>query len=322
MRMRMMMQDARLCLLNRNVLWALLPVLLLGSGQWPAAASPLSEGLLPAEGPLPCEFYLGETRELNRMAAAPLDGAWGLAHKGVYLYKTGNSSRLMKILPFAEYAKELAANNSQNQVGKHAGNPAGNPAGTVSEDVILARLLKREHDGAIMGEKLGGPKFYGMGRIRMPDGSLTFYIDMEEIFADRASNTMKMVLRDALAGKRDLSELTGPNPLPGQAGYLRRMAELMAEALAAGVLPYDPDFIFSGGDLRWIDTGNWEPDGRRPHPLIPVSEDSPPLQLYRKLQRLDQNAADLFRREFDSSLAALPLSAAEVARLRDLFRLR
>lgn len=105
--------------------------------------------------------------------------------------------------------------------------------------------------GALLGERLGGPKVFKYGVIRQGNShKISFYIEMEEAFPGQQSMTWKE------------SEYTNPNAFltqnfEGQTVAFQMMT-MFYRAMETGIVAYDPDVIFNQkGEVRWIDTNGW-----------------------------------------------------------------
>lgn len=214
---------------------------------------------------------------VNGIGARRIGDAWGNQNEGIYVYNINGSERLLKILKL-DFAQDLA---------KQYGNQTSVPE-------LEIGLLNREFNGAYRGDKMGGPHLHNVGLVNLPDGTQKFFIEMENIFAGTPSKTLKTFLRDA---NGDLSLLE--KSIGSRQSYVQQMAKMVVKAYEDGMVPNDPDFIFSNGLIRWIDTGLWEPVDSKIHPLIPAARFPPGLRIYLRLKDAGSAAtAEFFKNEF------------------------
>ena len=103
--------------------------------------------------------------------------------------------------------------------------------------------------GAFQAEKLGGPKVYGFGKAHVKNRGSYFYIDQERLFPGQSTHEYK-----------NLGDIKNLKKYPHPELLAIRMADHFADAIEAGVVVNDPDFIFNDqGEIRWIDSGQWLP---------------------------------------------------------------
>jgi hypothetical protein len=108
---------------------------------------------------------------------------------------------------------------------------------------------KNDARGVLLGQELGGPAVYRMGRVKMPDGRVRRYVEMEQIFPDQEGMTWK----GGLQKEKGFPTFFGGNP-----PLYRQLVAILVRGLEHRVAPTtDLDFMVSGGRVRIFDTAEW-----------------------------------------------------------------
>jgi hypothetical protein len=103
-------------------------------------------------------------------------------------------------------------------------------------------------EGALLGSLVGGPKIYDFGFIKMPNGLVNFYIEMERLFPEQNFYTTKNYPKDSEVWNFETRK---------QVMY--QVADLYLRALERGILVEDVDIAISiSGQVRWIDCDFWK----------------------------------------------------------------
>jgi len=147
----------------------------------------------------------------------------GTMHSAIYRYNRDGKSRLIKVI-----LEDSKAH--------------------ISDDYFRGEIF-----GMLLSSHVGGPEVYHAGRITVPDGRMGYYVEMEELFANQTDTYTYKGLGSKIWPMRILA-LKFPND-----AQLLKIAKMIRINLERGILiGNDPDLIFSGSDVRWLDTTAWE----------------------------------------------------------------
>lgn len=149
----------------------------------------------------------------------PREHHWGISNEGIFSLERDSQPRLIKLLT---------------------------DGSSLSSDARYTAALR----GTLLGAALGGPKVFRFGRIRLLNGRLALFIEMEWIFRNQPNFTWKGIQGQPASRFSFL--------IQGTVTPLEKIAALFVTAFEHQVAPgIDLDFIFSNDDVRWIDTADW-----------------------------------------------------------------
>jgi hypothetical protein len=126
----------------------------------------------------------------------------------------------------------------------------------ISDDSFERNLF-----GVLLGSELGGPKVTRAGRFEGRFGSLGYYIEMEELFYDDKNS---FTYKGLFTSKNQILAKLGWNRISNS--HLEKVGQMLGQLLERNIyLGSDVDLIFSRktGDVRWIDTTDWDAQHNR-----------------------------------------------------------
>jgi hypothetical protein len=106
--------------------------------------------------------------------------------------------------------------------------------------------------GMMLSAEIGGPSITRAGQFLNPDGTIGFYIEMKELFADDKTTFTWKGLQDGR--NRFLRLFTKKQP---QSSHLAKIAQMLRFALERNIFLRDLDLLFSSDEVYWLDSAQW-----------------------------------------------------------------